>query len=123
MSYAFLIVAECKRGNTAEAQVQVQKLAQLVPGFGPGTLAGLFDVFPPPLRAKSLAYLRDAGLNSAGAVVDGRIGLTTGYRVRVALSQPQRFYLVSRWAVVTYHRAGCPFSVAASAAWRPSSTR
>ena len=62
MSYTWLIVAESARGNTAEAQVQVQKLAQLVPGFGPGTLAGLFDVFPPPLRAKSLAYLRDAGL-------------------------------------------------------------
>ena len=62
MSYAWLIVAECARGNTAEAERQVQRLAEILPDFEPGTLERLFDIFPEPLRSKSLAILRDAGL-------------------------------------------------------------
>ncbi|HEX2888007.1 adenylate/guanylate cyclase domain-containing protein [Vineibacter terrae] len=62
MSYAWLIVAESARGNAAEARSQVENLARLLPGFGPETLARMFDVFPLPVRTKSLAYLQHAGL-------------------------------------------------------------
>jgi tetratricopeptide (TPR) repeat protein len=62
MSYAWLIVAECARGNVAEAERQVRRLAEILPGFGPETLARLFEVFPEPLRSNSVAMLRDAGL-------------------------------------------------------------
>lgn len=67
MSYAFLIVAECARGNAAEAERHVKRLAALLPGFEPGTLARLFDVFPEPLRSNSVAVLRDAGLVPAAS--------------------------------------------------------
>ncbi len=67
MSYAFLIVAECKRGNIAEAERQVKRLAAILPGFEPGTLARLFHVFPEPLRSNSVAVLRDAGLVPAAS--------------------------------------------------------
>jgi len=67
MSYAFLIVAECKRGNIAEAERQVRRLAAILPGFEPGTLARLFDVFPEPLRSNSVAVLRDARLVPAAS--------------------------------------------------------
>ena len=62
MSYAWLIVAECARGNAAEAQRQVKRLAAILPAFEPGTLAKLFEVFPEPLRSNSVGVLRDAGL-------------------------------------------------------------
>jgi tetratricopeptide (TPR) repeat protein len=62
MSYAWLIVAECARGNVAEAERQMNRLATILPGFEPATLARLFDVFPEPLRSNSLAVLRGAGL-------------------------------------------------------------
>ena len=61
MSYAWLVVAECARGNPAEALRQVERLAEILPGFEPETLASLFDVFPDPLRSNSIAVLRDAG--------------------------------------------------------------
>ena len=67
MSYAFLIVAECARGNSAEAARHVKRLATTLPGFEPGTLAQLFDVFPEPLRSNSVAVLRDAGLVPAAS--------------------------------------------------------
>jgi hypothetical protein len=67
MSYAWLIVAECARGNAAEAERQVKRLADILPGFEPGTLARLFDVFPDPLRSNSVAMLRDAGLVPAAS--------------------------------------------------------
>ena len=62
MSYAWLIVAECARGNTAEAERQVERLAEILPGFTRTMLADLFDIFPEPLRSNSLAALRNAGL-------------------------------------------------------------
>ena len=62
MSYAWLIVAECARGNTAEAERTVKRLAEVLPGFEAGGLAGLFDIFPEPLRSNSVAMLREAGL-------------------------------------------------------------
>jgi TolB-like protein/class 3 adenylate cyclase len=62
MSYAWLIVAECARGNGAEAEHQLQRLVALLPGFEAQALAGLFDVFPEPLRSNSVAMLRNAGL-------------------------------------------------------------
>jgi len=62
ISYAFLIVAECARGNTAEAARVMNRLAGILPGFTPAMLGTLFDVFTDPLRSNSLAILRHAGL-------------------------------------------------------------
>jgi adenylate cyclase len=62
MSYAWLIVAECARGNPAEAGRYLKRLIGTLPGFEPGSLASLFDMFPEPLRSNSVALLRDAGL-------------------------------------------------------------
>jgi adenylate cyclase len=62
MSYAWLMVAECARGNVAEAERQLPHLARILPGFSPEVLAKLFDIFPDPLRSNSLATLRAAGL-------------------------------------------------------------
>ena len=67
MSYAWLMVAECARGNVVEAERQLKRLAEVLPGFEPGALAGLFDVFPEPLRSTSVAILRDAGLVPAAS--------------------------------------------------------
>jgi len=67
MGYAWLIVAECARGNAAEAERQVKRLAEILPGFEPGKLASLFDVYSDPLRANSLAILQNAGLVSAAS--------------------------------------------------------
>jgi TolB-like protein/class 3 adenylate cyclase/Tfp pilus assembly protein PilF len=62
ISYAFLIVVECARGNTAEARSVLNRLAGILPGFTPAILSQLFDVFSDPLRSNSLAILRRAGL-------------------------------------------------------------
>jgi TolB-like protein len=62
ISYAFAIVAECARGNTAEAGRVATRLAGILPGFTPAMLCKILDVFPDPLRSTSLAILRDAGL-------------------------------------------------------------
>ena len=61
MSYAWLIVAECARGNTAEAGRQMTRLAGILPEFGPAALERLFDI-PEPLRSDSVATLWQAGL-------------------------------------------------------------
>jgi adenylate cyclase len=60
--YAFSIVAECARGKPAEATQLVARLAAILPHFTPAALATLFDVFPDPLRADSVAIVRAAGL-------------------------------------------------------------
>jgi len=65
MGYAWLIVAECARGNAAEAERQLKRLAEILPGFEPANLARLFDVFPNPLRANLVGILQNAGLVSA----------------------------------------------------------
>jgi TolB-like protein/Tfp pilus assembly protein PilF len=67
MSYAWLMVAECARGNAAEAERQLERLTEVLPGFEPGTLARLFEYFPDPLRSNAVAVLRDAGLLPAAS--------------------------------------------------------
>jgi hypothetical protein len=48
MGYAWVIVAECERGNLAEAERQARRLAEILPGFTPAMLAKLFEIFPDP---------------------------------------------------------------------------
>jgi tetratricopeptide (TPR) repeat protein len=60
MSYAWLIVAECGRGNAAEAERQVKRLAEILPNFTGETLQKLFDIFPPALRTRALELMRGA---------------------------------------------------------------
>jgi len=62
MSYAWLIVSECERGNVAEAERQVKRLASVLPNLTPVTLIKLFEIFPEPAASKCIAALRDAGL-------------------------------------------------------------
>jgi hypothetical protein len=62
MSYAWLVVAECERGDIAEAERQMTRLAAVLPGFTPVTLAKLFEIFPEPLASRCRAVLRSAGL-------------------------------------------------------------
>jgi Tfp pilus assembly protein PilF len=52
MSYAWLVVAECERGDIAEAERQMKRLAAVLPGFTPVTLAKLFEIFPEPLASR-----------------------------------------------------------------------
>jgi len=67
MSYAWLIVAECERGDTAEAERQVKRLAAILPGFTRVTLAKLFEIFPEAAASRCIAALRSAGLIPADA--------------------------------------------------------
>jgi hypothetical protein len=62
MGHAWLIVAESAQGNVDEAQAAFQRLAEIIPNFGPDGLAKLFEMFPPALRGKALGALRGAGL-------------------------------------------------------------
>lgn len=62
MSHAWLVVAECARGNVAGARQAAQRLGELLPGDDPAQLERLFDVFPQPLRDDAVALLRQAGL-------------------------------------------------------------
>ncbi len=62
MSYAWLIVSECERGNVAEAERQVKRLASVLPDLTPITLIKLFEIFPEPAASKCIAALRGAGL-------------------------------------------------------------
>jgi tetratricopeptide (TPR) repeat protein len=66
MSYAWLIVAECARGNTADAEREMRRLADVLPDFGPAVLERLFDFFPEPLRSHAVGILRRAGLLPGG---------------------------------------------------------
>jgi TolB-like protein/Flp pilus assembly protein TadD len=65
ISHLLLMVAECRRGNRAAAEVQLQQLTAIIPNFGPETLARLFENFPPELRDASLATLRSEGFLTA----------------------------------------------------------
>jgi len=67
MGYAWVIVAECERGNTAEAERQARRLAEILPGFAPAMLAKLFEIFPDPVMVKCLSTLRATGMIPAGA--------------------------------------------------------
>jgi adenylate cyclase len=62
MGHAWLIVAESAQGNVDAAQAAFQRLAEIIPNFGPDGLAKLFEMFPPALRGKALGALRGAGL-------------------------------------------------------------
>jgi len=62
MSHAWLIVADCGRGRTAETDRALSRLAEILPGFSPATLGKLFEIFPDPIRSLALARLRGAEL-------------------------------------------------------------
>jgi len=62
MAYAWLIVAECGRGNPPGAETRLRQLADIIPGFGPEGLPNLFEIAPPALKNKSLDLMRSAGL-------------------------------------------------------------
>jgi tetratricopeptide (TPR) repeat protein len=62
MSYAWLIVAECERGDRAEAERLVKRLAAILPGFTRVTLAKLFENIP---RARGVEMHRDAEIGRA----------------------------------------------------------
>jgi adenylate cyclase len=67
MSYAWLIVAECERGDAAEAARQSKRLADVLPGFSPAVLAKLFEIFPDAVTAKCQTALRAMGMIPAGS--------------------------------------------------------
>jgi TolB-like protein/Tfp pilus assembly protein PilF len=48
MSYAWLIVSECERGNRVEAERQMKRLAGILPDFTPATLIKLFEILVVP---------------------------------------------------------------------------
>jgi TolB-like protein/class 3 adenylate cyclase/Flp pilus assembly protein TadD len=67
MSYIHLAVAECGRGNRAEAERQLGRVAEILPGFKREALPKMFDMFPEPYRSGSLDLLRAAGLVARAA--------------------------------------------------------
>jgi hypothetical protein len=61
-----VIVAECERGDTAEAERQARRLADVLPEFTPAILPKLFETFPDPVTAKCLDALRAADPDGRG---------------------------------------------------------
>jgi adenylate cyclase len=61
ISRLMLMVAECRRGNRMEAEIQLRQLESIIPDFSPETLARLWENFPPELRQPSLETLRSEG--------------------------------------------------------------
>ena len=66
VSYVFLMVAECRRGNRAEAEAQLRQLEAIIADFGPKRLFALLNIYPPEIREASLATLRAAGFLAEG---------------------------------------------------------
>jgi adenylate cyclase len=62
MAYAWAIVAECGRGDKTRANFRLRQLGEIVPGFTAEGLPGLFSIFPPAFRQKSLDLMRVQGL-------------------------------------------------------------
>ena len=62
MAYAWAIVAECGRGNKAQAELRLRQLGEIIPGFKPEGLPTLFSFFPPAIRDKALDLMRGQGL-------------------------------------------------------------
>jgi TolB-like protein/class 3 adenylate cyclase len=62
MAYAWAIVAECGRGDKAQAELRFRQLAELFSGFASQGLPGLFRMFPPAIRDKALDLMRGQGL-------------------------------------------------------------
>jgi adenylate cyclase len=65
MSYVHLIVAECGRGDRAEAERLRDRLPEVFPGFQQERLPGLYQMFPEPYRSRALGLLHAAGLVAA----------------------------------------------------------
>jgi TolB-like protein/class 3 adenylate cyclase len=68
MSYAWLVVAECGRGDKTQAESRLRQLGEIIPGFTAKGLPGLFSFFPPAIRDKALDLMRSQG------VIAGRDG-------------------------------------------------
>ena len=62
MAYAWAIVAECGRGDKQQAELRLEQLAEVLPGFTSEGLPGLFSIFPPAVRKKALDVMRARGL-------------------------------------------------------------
>jgi adenylate cyclase len=62
MGYAWGIVAECGRGDKAQAENRVRQLGEILPGFTAEGLPEMFSMFPPVFRDKSLGLIRSYGL-------------------------------------------------------------
>jgi len=62
MAYAWAIVTECGRGDLEQAELWLQQLAEVLPGFTRQDLPSLFSMFPPPVRNKALDLMRGRGL-------------------------------------------------------------
>jgi len=55
-------VAECGRGDKAQAENRLRQLREILPGFTAEGLPELFSMFPPAFRDKSLSLIRSHGL-------------------------------------------------------------
>jgi adenylate cyclase len=66
VSYVFLMVAECRRGNRTEAEAQLRQLEANIPDFGPKRLFALLNIYPPEIREALMATLRAAGFLAEG---------------------------------------------------------
>jgi TolB-like protein/class 3 adenylate cyclase len=62
MGYAWGIVAECGRGDKAQAENRLRQLGEILPGFTAEGLPEMFSMFPPVFRDKSLGLIRSHGL-------------------------------------------------------------
>jgi hypothetical protein len=62
MAYAWALVAECGRGDKAQAEFQLQQLGKIQPAFTAKGLPGLFSMFPPAIYDKTLALMRSQQL-------------------------------------------------------------
>ena len=62
MAYAWALVAECGRGDKAQAEARLKQLSESLPGFTAESLPKLFSMFPPAFRDKSLDLMRSQNL-------------------------------------------------------------
>jgi TolB-like protein/class 3 adenylate cyclase/Flp pilus assembly protein TadD len=62
MAYAWALVAECGRGDKAQAEARLRQLSESLPGFTAQGLPELFSMFPPEFRDKSLGLMRSQEL-------------------------------------------------------------
>jgi adenylate cyclase len=62
MAYAWALVAECGRGDKAQAEARLRQLIESLPGFTAAGLFELFSMFPPVFREKALGLMRGQGV-------------------------------------------------------------
>lgn len=62
MAYAWAMVAECGRGDKAQAEARLRQLSGSLPGFTAEGLPELFSMFPLGFRDKALGLMRSQGL-------------------------------------------------------------